>query len=165
MVIGSLKLFSDFHLSVFGHSSHCSASLLDYHENHLTWVDSSMVVPLETQLSFECLLAIAHVVQPPCLAITRTIWSEWTWAWWPPLSCLRPPSQGPASPPEYPKNHLIWVNSIWEVPLCFHTNSPLNSPWVLFVWWSPHIIFAHCSYSSFFHDWIFCNIDSLISVL
>jgi hypothetical protein len=32
--------------------------------------------------------ATAHAVQPPCLAITRTIWPEWTRAWWPPLSCF-----------------------------------------------------------------------------
>jgi hypothetical protein len=29
-------------------------------------------------------------VQPFCLAITRTTWPEWTWAWWPPLRCFSP---------------------------------------------------------------------------
>jgi hypothetical protein len=43
--LGCLKLFSDFHLSVFGHHSHGPTFLPDYHENHLTWVDSKQVGP------------------------------------------------------------------------------------------------------------------------
>ncbi len=44
---GCLKPFSNFHLSIFGHDSHGPASLLDYRENHITWADSSLVVPLQ----------------------------------------------------------------------------------------------------------------------
>jgi hypothetical protein len=45
--LGYREPFSDSHLSSFGHRSCGSASLPDYHENHLTWVDLSLVVPLE----------------------------------------------------------------------------------------------------------------------
>jgi hypothetical protein len=40
---------------------------------------------LFSNFSFECLWS-PLAVQPPCLTITRTIWSEWTLAWWPPSS-------------------------------------------------------------------------------
>ncbi len=43
--LGSLKPFSNFHLRIFGHRSRSTASLPDYHENQLTWADSSLVVP------------------------------------------------------------------------------------------------------------------------
>jgi hypothetical protein len=52
------------------------------------------------------------------LAITRTIWSEWTQAWWPPLWVslvfwvpLASLSRGPARS-DGSQNHLIWGDSI-----------------------------------------------------
>jgi hypothetical protein len=75
---------SAFPLSAFGCSSHSPASPPDYHKNHknhLTKVDSSLVVPLGF-LGFHWLSsATAHTVQPPCLTTTRTILSKWTRAW------------------------------------------------------------------------------------
>ncbi len=49
--------------SVFGHQSHGPASLPDHQENHLIWVDSSLIAPLELPV------ANAHAVQPPRLTI------------------------------------------------------------------------------------------------
>ncbi len=45
--LGCLKLFYDFHLSIFDRCTHIPASLPDYHENHLIWGDSSLVIPLQ----------------------------------------------------------------------------------------------------------------------
>jgi hypothetical protein len=71
------------------------------------------------------LSVIGHLSRGPAsrLAITRTIWSELTRVWWPPLSllsfwvCLWPPLTRPSLLSDCPKNHLIWVNLIWTVPL------------------------------------------------
>jgi hypothetical protein len=124
---GCLKLLISFPLSIFGHQSPGPASLPGHHKNHLIGVESSLTASLEIYLSFECLLAIAHAVQPPRLAITRTIWldSSLTVPTW---VAFGHRSRGPASLPDYRQNLLIWVDSIRVVPLAFYANSPLSFP-------------------------------------
>ncbi len=57
-----------------------------------------------------------------CLTIMRTIWSEWTQAWWSPwvslvFKCLWPPLSRSSLPADCSGNHLIWVDSIRSVPI------------------------------------------------
>ncbi len=103
-------------------------------------------------------------IQPSCLVITRTIWSGQTPAWWLQLSCLWPLLHGPASPPDYHENHLIWVDLNLMVPLGVHANSSLSS-------FICRMVSAYCTvYCALFtfclfNDRRFSNIFSLISLL
>jgi hypothetical protein len=61
-------------------------------------------------------------VQASCLTIRRTIWSEWTQAWWSPSSklsfeCPWPPLSRFSLTPDCSDNHLIWLDLIRTVPL------------------------------------------------
>jgi hypothetical protein len=76
-------------------------------------------------------LATINAVQPPA-------WPSWEhliWVYLPygplelslVLSVLKPPPHsGPASTPDCPKNHLIWVDSIRICPLGFRADFPLE---------------------------------------
>ncbi len=124
---------------VFGHRSPGPASLHGHHENHLIWVDSSLMA----------------------LVIFSLVVSS--------FECLRPPPHsGPASLPGHHESHLIWVDSslmapfksplasaydvqpprltalriIWsgctgtqsqQSPMAFIQFFPLSSPWASFV--------------------------------
>jgi hypothetical protein len=57
--LGCLKSFFGFHLSPFGHHSSRPTSLPDHHKNHLIWVDTSLMAPIEL------LLVTTHAAQPP----------------------------------------------------------------------------------------------------
>jgi hypothetical protein len=116
-----LKSFSDFffkHLRPL-HWFHGLASLLDYHGNHLTWVDTlvggqsiippkmghrssgpaSAWLPKSTLIWVDSTLVVplglplatAPAVQPSRLTIIRTTWSEWTQSWKSPLAFIQIP--------------------------------------------------------------------------
>ncbi len=131
--------------------------------NHLSWVDSSLVVPLEILLNFECFL----VTQPSLPA-----WPLWEPADLsglepdgPSLSCLWPPLGCAAFLPNYHENHLIWVDSILIVLLGFHAISSFSSLWVSLEGWS--LLIVYCTLFTFcpINDCIFCDIVSLIPLL
>ncbi len=61
-----------------------------HHENHLIWVDSSLIAPLELALSFECLFFACLSTRPSSrLTVPRTIWSEFTGSDRSPLACSK----------------------------------------------------------------------------
>jgi hypothetical protein len=89
---GHLELFSDSHLSIlnflnlslqecstWAHRPLILTSLQPcHHENHVTWVDSSQMLPWA---SFET-LGLLHIKRTslPGLITSRTFWSKWTWS-------------------------------------------------------------------------------------
>jgi hypothetical protein len=84
--LGFLELFSNSPLSVF--VCHWSSLLPDRYENHLIWVDSSLVVPPWVSLA---LSTFGFLFWGPasCLTLPRTIWFEWTQSEQSPLVCSK----------------------------------------------------------------------------
>ncbi len=111
-------------------------------------------------LNFECLWLHPQGDPASPLSIKRTILSEWTLAWWLFLSCFWLHSRGTASPSDYLKNHLIWVDSIQIVPLGLHVEFSLSSPWDSFLGRSLriHIYCTPLIFSSI-TDYISCFIN------
>jgi hypothetical protein len=114
---------------------------------------------------FECLLATAYADQPHRLAITRTIWSEWTRTWWPPLSCLWPPLMCSCFLASISREPFDLSGFSRDNPFSFHANSPLSSPEI-----HCRTINAYCMFCTLFilcllNDSIFCKIVSLLSLL
>ncbi len=74
------------------------------------------------------LIIFCHCWHGPasCLAIKRTIWSELARAWWPPWAAFGHSSHGPASMPDCPENHVIWMDSIQAVLFALHAIFPLT---------------------------------------
>ncbi len=101
---------------------------LTYYENHLTWLESSLIVPLKFLALIErSWLLLTQSCLPPQTNKEPSDLSG--------LNLGSPPwfafgycSRSPAYPPDYHENHLIWVESILIVPLGFHSASLLNSP-------------------------------------
>ncbi len=122
---GCVESFSNFHLSSFGHQSSGLAYSLTTTRTIWIWVDSSLVVPLELSLVWVS-LATGQLVQPPCLAITITIWSEWTQALSTPWSCLWPTLMQSSLLVLLSENHLIWVDLFRVSPLGLHAVCPLE---------------------------------------
>ncbi len=92
-------------------------------------------VPWLLEMFSNCPLNVfGHLSRGPAshLAITRTIGSEWTRAWW--LSLLElacferlwPPLTRSSLPSDCPENYLIWVDSIRTVPIGLLQKSPLS---------------------------------------
>ncbi len=120
--------FPTFIWGILGHCSCGPASLPDYHENHLIWVDLSLVVPLEIQLTLS-------FFWPQHMRSSLPTWPSWEpyeliglesdgprWV------AFGHRSNGPASPPNYPKNNLNRVDSIWMVPIGLQSVSPWVPP-------------------------------------
>ncbi len=59
-----------------------------YHENHLIWVDSSLMAPPHPSWASLVLSAFCCLSQGPA-SYPRTIWSEWTRSGWSPLACSK----------------------------------------------------------------------------
>jgi hypothetical protein len=99
----------------FREGKKCSVDvpLVDVPSKHLIWV-SSEYVAIEFGL---------HSHWPAsCLAITRTIWSEWTWAWYSfdlVLRLLASDNKDQPPLPDYLNVHLIWVDLNKVTPLGF----------------------------------------------
>jgi hypothetical protein len=108
------------------------------------------MVPLQLCLVLS-VLATGHLVHSLCLAVKRTLWTEWIQAWWPPLSCFWPPlscfwrplmrSSLPAWLPWEPSE---WIQSS-QSPLAFMQFAPLSSPWASLLGWSLIIVHRLCA--------------------
>jgi hypothetical protein len=98
------------------------------------------------------------MVRPPCLAIARTIWSEWTRADGPLWVAFGHCSCSLASLPDYHENHLIWVGSIMIVPLGLFEVYTLTSPWAscagqsLLISYCTLFTFCSCDDCEFCHN-------------
>ncbi len=154
--LGCLKLVSNLFLSIFDHCSCGPASLPDYHENELTWEDSSLVVPLEFKTSLNVFwpLLMQSCLPPSWLQENRLIWVDLT----PVVPFgLSLATAHAVKPPHLTITRTIWSDLIWlhldNLPwLC--SNTPLSSPWAFIM--TDLACFKWCI------NCIFCAIVSLI---
>jgi hypothetical protein len=156
--LGCLELFSNSHFSAFGHHSRGSASLPDYHENHMTWVDSSLVVPLELYWSFDWFFG--HCSRSPASLLglhkNHLVWVDSNLL--APLGCYEPPLtllSLPAHLSQEPSD-LSELNP--DSPFWLACKSSVSSPWDSLTGRSRHINFLHCSIFCLIFYWIFCFI-------
>ncbi len=126
--LGCQKLFSDFHLSILGPLLLRSSlpAWLPWEPSDLSGLE--LVVPLKIQLTLS-------FFWPQHMRSSLPAWPSWEPYELIGLESDGPHwvafghySNGPASPPNYPKNNLNRVNSIWMVPIGLQSVSPWVPP-------------------------------------
>ncbi len=163
--LGCQKVLISFLLSVFGHWSPGLACLPGHHENHLIWVDLSLMAPLSLGYFIESLCQHScSLASLPSHYENHLIWVDLSLMALP-LSGLWPLFTRSSFPAWLPWEPSVWVDSALVVLFGFHVNSPLSFSWDSFVGQS--LLNVYCALFTFcsFDDWIFSNTVWLIPLL
>ncbi len=131
--LGCLELFSNSYLSVFWPPGNWSSLPSDYHENHLIWVDSSLIVPLGFSFrKYSPWVAAGQSVQPPAWPsqeLSSLSGLEPDDPLWLVLRLLSSNNKDQPPLPNCLENHLILADSIKVIPLaCVMSLERLISP-------------------------------------